>query len=68
MALHLKRVTAPLFVMQGSGLNDDLNGVERPVAFRCAQPERARRDRAQPGKVESAMPCTSTASAPARAL
>ena len=33
MALHLKRVTAPLFVMQGSGLNDDLNGVERPVEF-----------------------------------
>ncbi|MGN0984442.1 MAG: aspartate--ammonia ligase [Gemmiger sp.] len=32
-ALHLKRVTAPLFVLQGSGLNDDLNGVERPVAF-----------------------------------
>ena len=33
MALHLKRVTAPLFVMQGSGLNDDQNGVERPVEF-----------------------------------
>ena len=33
MALHLKRVTAPLFVMQGSGLNDDLNGVERKVTF-----------------------------------
>ena len=33
MALHLKRVTAPLFVMQGSGLNDDLIGVERPVEF-----------------------------------
>ena len=33
MALHLKRVTAPLFAMQGSGLNDDLNGVERPVEF-----------------------------------
>ena len=32
-ALHLKRVTAPLFVLNGSGLNDDLNGVERPVAF-----------------------------------
>ena len=32
-ALHLKRVTAPLFVAQGSGLNDDLNGVERPVRF-----------------------------------
>ena len=27
-ALHLKRVTAPLFVLNGSGLNDDLNGVE----------------------------------------
>ena len=33
LALHLKRVTAPLFVRHGSGLNDDLNGVERPVAF-----------------------------------
>ena len=32
-ALHLKRVTAPLFVAHGSGLNDDLNGVERPVQF-----------------------------------
>ena len=32
-ALHLKRVTAPLFVDPSTGLNDDLNGVERPVAF-----------------------------------
>ena len=32
-ALHQKRVTAPLFVLNGSGLNDDLNGVERPVSF-----------------------------------
>lgn len=32
-ALHLKRVTAPLFVDPASGLNDDLNGVERPVDF-----------------------------------
>ena len=32
-ALHLKRVTAPLFVLNGSGLNDDLNGVERPVSL-----------------------------------
>ena len=31
--LRLRRVTAPLFVLQGLGLNDDLNGVERPVAF-----------------------------------
>ena len=32
-ALNLKRVSAPLFVEGGSGLNDDLNGVERPVDF-----------------------------------
>ena len=32
-ALRLHRVSAPLFVSQASGLNDDLNGVERPVAF-----------------------------------
>ena len=32
-ALHLKRVTAPLFVDPAQGLNDDLNGVERPVSF-----------------------------------
>ena len=32
-ALNLKRVSAPLFVEPTSGLNDDLNGVERPVRF-----------------------------------
>lgn len=32
-ALHLKRVSAPLFVTEDSGLNDNLNGYERPVAF-----------------------------------
>ena len=32
-ALHLTRVSAPLFVKPESGLNDNLNGVERPVAF-----------------------------------
>ena len=32
-ALRLHRVSAPLFVAQSSGLNDDLNGVERAVAF-----------------------------------
>ncbi len=31
--LNLKRVTAPLFVSTDSGLNDDLNGVERAVSF-----------------------------------
>lgn len=32
--LRLRRVTAPLFVLKGMGINDDLNGVERPVSFR----------------------------------
>ncbi|MBO7604227.1 MAG: aspartate--ammonia ligase [Bacteroidales bacterium] len=32
-ALKLRRVTAPLFVLQGQGINDDLNGVERAVTF-----------------------------------
>ena len=31
--LNLKRVSAPLFVFPESGLNDNLNGVERPVKF-----------------------------------
>lgn len=31
--LDLDRATAPLFVESGTGLNDDLNGVEKPVAF-----------------------------------
>lgn len=31
--LRLRRVTAPLFVLRGLGLNDDLNGIERPVSF-----------------------------------
>ena len=31
--LKLRRVTGPLFVLQGTGINDDLNGVERPVTF-----------------------------------
>ncbi len=32
-ALNLRRVSAPLFVQRESGLNDNLNGVERPVRF-----------------------------------
>lgn len=31
--LNLRRVTAPLFVLAGTGINDDLNGIERPVSF-----------------------------------
>ena len=32
-ALCLRRVTAPLFVLSGTGINDDLNGVEHAVSF-----------------------------------
>lgn len=32
-ALNLRRVTAPLFVLSGTGLNDDLNGTEHAVSF-----------------------------------
>lgn len=35
-ALNLRRITAPLFVLSGTGLNDDLNGVERAVSFPVA--------------------------------
>ncbi len=31
--LHLQRVTAPLILAKGTGVNDDLNGVEKPVSF-----------------------------------
>ncbi len=31
--LNLIRVTAPLFVLSGTGINDDLNGIEQPVHF-----------------------------------
>lgn len=31
--LNLTRVSAPLFVEKGTGINDDLNGIERPVSF-----------------------------------
>ena len=33
-ALNLAEFTAPLFVLSGTGINDTLNGVERPVSFR----------------------------------
>ena len=32
--LKLKRITAPMFVKKGTGINDDLSGVEKPVSFR----------------------------------
>jgi aspartate--ammonia ligase len=39
--LKLRRVTAPLFVQQGTGINDDLNGIERPVSFKIRDMEPA---------------------------
>ena len=38
-SLKLHRVSAPLYVAASSGLNDDLNGIERPVAFDINQVE-----------------------------
>lgn len=42
-ALCLRRVTAPLFVLSGTGINDDLNGVEHAVSFNieCMNQQRA---------------------------
>ncbi|MCY7328197.1 MAG: aspartate--ammonia ligase, partial [Saprospiraceae bacterium] len=31
--LHLAKISAPMVVLDGTGINDDLNGVERPVGF-----------------------------------
>ncbi|MFW5801680.1 MAG: aspartate--ammonia ligase [Spirochaeta sp.] len=39
--LRLYRVTSPLFVPAGSGINDDLNGIERPVSFSVAAMDQA---------------------------
>jgi aspartate--ammonia ligase len=40
--LNLMRVTAPLFVAAGTGINDDLNGIEKPVSFAVRSMEGAR--------------------------
>ena len=47
--LNLLRVSAPTFVAPESGLNDNLNGVERPVSYRRQQ----RRDRTLPCEMET---------------
>ncbi len=39
--LNLERITAPLFVTKDSGINDDLNGVERKVEFKVKEAENA---------------------------
>ena len=51
-SLHLTRVSAPLFVKPESGLNDNLNGVERPVWDQGAGGH-SRGDRAFSGKMET---------------
>ena len=50
-SLNLKRVSAPLYVLSDSGLNDGLNGVESPVSFDFKSGEKARMS-AFPGEVE----------------
>lgn len=40
-ALGLQRVTAPLFVRSGAGINDDLNGVEQPLRFSVKEVDNA---------------------------
>lgn len=40
--LRLRRVTAPLFVLRGTGINDDLNGTERAVSFAIKDMDDAR--------------------------
>ena len=42
LELNLTRVTAPMFVMTGTGINDNLNGVERPVSFEVKSMKDAR--------------------------
>ena len=49
--LNLSRVSAPLFVEASTGLNDDLNGVERPVSFDV--PDIGRDAQALPSQVEA---------------
>jgi aspartate--ammonia ligase len=51
--LNLMRVTAPLFVKAGTGINDDLNGIERPVSFGIKAMDGMGRDSAIPCQVET---------------
>lgn len=51
--LNLARVSAPLFVDPLSGLNDNLNGVERPVSFDIKEQDGHRRGRSIACQVEA---------------
>jgi aspartate--ammonia ligase len=53
--LNLMRVTAPLFVRAGTGINDDLNGVERPVSFNIKERQPRLRNGPVPREVERMM-------------
>ena len=55
-ALNLRRVSAPLFVEAASGLNDNLNGVERPVSFTMKEGGGDDPGGALAGQVEAAGP------------
>ena len=62
--LNLERITAPLFVEKASGLNDDLNGVERKVEFGLKEADAAKSF--SPSQSGSAWRFTATAFFPAR--
>ena len=63
--LHLRRVSAPLFVEAASGLNDNLNGVEPPSPSTCPPPSGTPRW-SSPWLSGSVWPCTTTTSPWAR--
>ena len=65
-ALNLTRVSAPLFVRRDTGLNDDLCGVERKVAFDCHDDPGVEIQQSS-AACGSASPSASTATRPAAA-
>ena len=65
--LNLRRVSAPLFVQAATGLNDDLNGVERPVGFDIPAIGGPPGKWSTPWPSGSAWPSSGTASTPATA-
>ena len=55
--LRLRRVTAPLFVLKGMGINDDLNGVERAVTFPIKDLGDAKAEAVHSSKMETPHAC-----------
>lgn len=64
--LHLLRVSAPLFVDPTSGLNDNLNGVERPVNSILQHRETVKQRSYSLWPNGSVMPCRNTVFSPAK--